>query len=281
MKHLFGLAFLAAVCFWPVLSVADEVLVSELKASQGDAGVNEWYTFLRGGGTGEIVDLGSTGSGLAAGQPAPPHAVRLTTGFDNADGADVITAQDFGSAATVLTSIDLSYSYYKATVAGGNTTAAPSLKLGIGSATGTGDNFGQLIYEPNWNQPSGGSTPPPTDAWQEVLIDETTGSGDDATGGWWWSGGFEVGSSAGGPPIRSLSEWAAIFAAADPDFTDARVVSLGFGVGTFNQGQLGYVDQVSIQTGGIDYTYNFVPEPASLVVFALGLPLACRRRRAR
>jgi hypothetical protein len=142
-----------------------------------------------------------------------------------------------------------------------------------------------LIYEPYWN-PLGGGVP--TDAWTSVAIDENTGSGGDPSGGWWWNGGFEVPSGASGPPIRSLAEWAAAFTAADPtDFGNASVIQLSVGVGTYNQSQDDYFDNVSIKTGNIDKIYDFgtqnVPDSGSTLIL-LGSALtgiAAARRKFR
>jgi len=230
---------------------------------------DEWNTFLREGGTAEIKDLTGLGGNLEGSQPLPNSAVKLTTRVGpsgDPDGAEIQTALDYGFASSVLTSINLGYDYHKAFVAGGNASAAPALKLSLFTAGGTGDSFGQLIFEPTWN---GGPT---TNSWTSINIDQNTGSGSDATGGWWWTGGFEIGSGGGGPPIRSLAEWAAAFTISDPtDFANAHVIGLGVGVGTNNQGQIGYVDNVRIATGNINKTYDFetrkgnVPDNGSMI----------------
>ncbi|MEM9346551.1 MAG: PEP-CTERM sorting domain-containing protein [Planctomycetota bacterium] len=243
----------------------------------------DWYvSLLAGGGTASIVDVDGEIGNLGTAQPLPGGVVQLTTGFDNADRAEIAFDGDFGAASSLLTSMTLGYDYYKQNVVGGNAAAAPTIKITLQTSGGTGDNFGQLIFEPNWNQPGGGSQNPPTDAWQSVLIDANTGGGDDpSTGGWWWTGGFEIGSSGGGTPIKSLSEWAADFEAADPvDFSNARVTSVSIGVGTFNQGQIGYFDNVSIQNTLLDATYDFqIPEPTSLALLTIGGLTMLRRRR--
>ncbi len=236
---------------------------------------------MRENGTATIADLTGLGGDLENNQPLPTGAALLTTGLSNADKAEVGTFDDFGDAATVLGTIDLGYNYYKQTVAGGNVAAAPAMKIALFAFGGTGDNFGQLVYEPTWN---GGPT---ADAWQAEAIDSSTGGGgNDATGGWWWTGGFEIGGSPG-PPIRSLDEWVTAFQASDPtDFATARMVGVSIGVGTFNQGQIGYVDNVSIAIpGGTNVTYNFqaIPEPGTIALSGIGLLgwFASRRRRLR
>lgn len=244
---------------------------------------NAWYASdIRAAGTASIVDLTGLGGDLETNQPLPTGAALLTTNLDNADKAEVATFDDFGDASAVLGNLNLDYSYYKETVGGGNIFAAPSIKLALFSPVPGSDNFGQLVYEPNWNQPGGGSQAAPADAWQAVSIDSNTGSGADPSGGWWWTGGFEIPSSAGGPPLRSLNEWVADFNAADADFATARVVSIAVGVGTFNQGQIGYFDEVTFSvTGGESRTYDFqaaIPEPGTLAMVGFGALFALRGR---
>lgn len=219
----------------------------------------KWFkSDMRDDGTATIVFLVGLGGDLENNQPLPISAALLTTGLSNSDKAEVAVANNYGLASAVLTAIELTYSYYKETVAGGNIFAAPAIKLTLFASGGTGDNFGTLVYEPSWNQPGGGSQAVPADAWQNLIIDPNTGSGDDASGGWWWTGGFEIPSGAGGPPLRSLAEWAAAFVAADPaDFPTAGVVAVSVGVGTFNQGQKGYFDDVTITNTLADACYDF------------------------
>lgn len=236
----------------------------------------KWYKSpLTGAGSASIVDLTGVGGNLETNAPYPSGAVRLTTTNDNADRAEVFyrPTSPFGSASTLLSDIDLGYSFYK--VATTNASAAPSLKLEILAPGGTGDNYGQLIFEPYWN----GAVS--TGDWQGVTIDENTGSGSDSTGGWWWSGGFEIASGAGGPPLRSLAEWVAAFSASDPtDFANAQITGVSLGLGSYNPDTDAYADGISIKSGSIDQTFNFqVPEPATLGLFGLGGLLLGRRRR--
>ncbi|MEQ8836817.1 MAG: hypothetical protein RID07_08435, partial [Lacipirellulaceae bacterium] len=250
-------------------SVANAAVIREFLPLPVTTTPGEWYlSDMRGAGTASIPDLTGLGGDLETNQPLPTGAALLTTDFNNGDKAEVGTFGNFGLAADVLTTGQIGYDYYKQTVASGNASAAPSIKLTLFAAGGTGDNFGTLVYEPTWNQPSGGSSIVPADAWQSVSIDSTTGSTDGTgTGGWWWTGGFGEANTAGGPPIRSLGEWASLFAANDPaDFPNAQVVGISVGVGTFNQGQVGYFDKVSLSVpGGYNETFDFqaIPEPTS------------------
>jgi hypothetical protein len=241
-----------------------------------------WYlSDVRPGGSATIQDLTGFGGNLETNQSLPNGAARLTTDNTNAAKAEVSTWANFGLASDVLNSISLSYDFYK--TAGPVPAPAPSLKLTILSTTGTGDNFGTLIYEPYWN--TLGSVP--TDAWTTVAIDQNTGSGTTAFGGWWWNGGFQIGNGGGGPPMRSLAEWAAAFALADPtDFGNASVVGLTVGIGSYNPSQDTYFDSVSITTGSINKTYDFqsVPDGGSTLILLgsalTGIAAARRKLRA-
>jgi hypothetical protein len=243
--------------------------------------VGQWYlTDVRSNGTASIPDLTGQGGNLEFNQPLPSGAALLTTGIpvpaDGTDKAEVGTFDDYGVASTVLNNINLGYSYYRTNLSGGNTVAAPSLKIAVFSATGTGtgnnDSFGFLIYEPYVNPIS----TPPSGSWQNVSIDQTTGTGSTSGDGWWWSGGFGIGSSFGGPAYRSLSEWVTAFQSGTDaaDFATAHVTSFSVGVGSVNPGVTGYFDAVSIAIpGGTNVVYDFqaVPEPTTWGLITLGL----------
>ena len=245
---------------------------------------------MRGAGTASTVDLTGAGGNLETNQPLPTGAALLTTGFANGDKAEVAISGDFGLASSALTAGTFGYSFYKQYVAtaGANQAAAPSLKLSLYNPGGTGDNFGQLIYEPYWNGPGDAIANPTTDAWQSVSITAATGAGGTGAGGWWWSGGFEQPSGAGGPPIRSLAEWDALFTSSDAaDYAGARIVGVSMGIGTYNLDTIGYFDNVSVAIpGGLNETYDFQPVPeASQILLGLlasaGFGLVYNRRRNR
>ncbi len=236
-----------------------QVVVNSFQApvAPGSEVADAWYSNdVRPGGTASIVDLSGAGGNLENNQPLPTGAARLTTDGTTAAKAEVTTYRDFGAASTVLNDISLGYSYFKSPTS--EMAAAPSMKLLIYAPGGTGDNYGALIYEPYWNLVPGGAGTPTQGDWINLAIDENAGSGNDAAGGWWWNGGFEIGSGAGGPPLRSLAEWAAAFQSSDAtDFANARVVGLQMGIGTYNINQDDYFDNVSISTNGLSRTYDF------------------------
>ena len=231
----------------------------------------QWFEFdVRAGGTASIQPLSGLGGNLENNAPLPNDAARLTTGFSNDDKAEIGVADSYGKMGDILPTLSLSYSYHKATVAGGNAFAAPSIKLTIFNSTFVGDGFITLVYEPTWNQPGfgGSSVAVPTDEWITVNLDKDTGL-------FWGTGGFGVVSAPGGPPHGTLADFVSL---ADPAFLEADLLLVSVGVGTFNQGQIGYFDNVGISYDNFDKLYDFelpdppkVPEPASLGLFGLGL----------
>ncbi|MGB7755832.1 MAG: PEP-CTERM sorting domain-containing protein [Salinisphaera sp.] len=290
-RKVFGASMLLLVAG---AAQASTIVVDHFEAPSSSATPNTWYqSDIRGAGTADTVDLSGAGGNLEAGQPSGPGAAEVTTGSNNADKAEVATYNNFGSVADVLSSWNFSYDYYKASGAG-DAAAAPSLKLNLyNSNCGSGDCYGSLVYEPYWNQGTGGAGTVPADAWQNVNVTTDTGSGSDQSGGWWWSGGFGQSNSAGGPPLQSLSEWLAHFKSSDPaDIDGASVVGIALGIGTYNPDTTGYFDNVSYTDGsGNTTTFDFqparanaVPEPSALLmllggVLLVGTGAAVRRRR--
>ncbi len=284
-------ALLGAACLAQATRARADIVINQFLPIAGPTTAGQWYASdVRPGGSASVVSLTGLGGNLETAQPLPTGAALLTTANDDNNAkAEVATFADFGDAASFLSNATMGYSYFKQSVSGQNASAAPAMKIAIAAPNhGAGnDGYGQLVYEPNWNQPGGGSQLPPADAWQTVSISPTDGAGDDASGGWWWSGGFEIPNGAGGPPLRSLVEWVTAFQASDAaDFGTARIVGIGMGVGTYNPGQIGYFDNASYAVvGGPGERWDFqaVPEPTTLGLMgaAAGGGLAVRRRRGR
>lgn len=284
LGRVLGFAVIAALM--AIAAPAGATIVNSLPTLSGAPVPGTWYNTSAAGGTASIETLTGVGGALENDQPLPADAGRLTTGFAVPDRGRVETFADFGDATTVLTTGSLSYSYYKEAVPGGSMFAAPALQLSLAAPghSSTNDNFGTLVYEPTWNQGTGGSSAVPTGVWFTDSISASTGEGPTGDGGWWWTGGFEQPNTAGGPPNRSLAEWAALFAA-DPDFANARVVSLGVNVGTNNLGVDSYFDDVRFSVpGDFDLAFDFsaIPEPTFATWFGvIGLTLAGRANRCR
>ena len=118
------------------------------------------------------------------------------------------------------------------------------------------DSFSTLVYEPTWNVPgSTSATPissePARDVWTKVAIDANKGL-------FWTTGGFGFANTTGGPPLKTLAEWRS---ALSSDFGDAILFQVSVGVGSSNNGQVGYFDNVSISGTNADAIYDFDPAP--------------------
>jgi len=224
----------------------------------------EWYeSDLTTGGTASIVDLTGLGGNLENNQPLPVGAALITTDFTNEAQAEVGVANSYGKPIDIFDTLNLIYSYHKAANAGQNDFAAPSIKLTIynpvcdAPASG-GDCFGKLVYEPYWQGPDCAVLAPTQDTWT------TTPTIDKSNGCFWWTGGFGLPNGAGGPPLDTLETWLTNLSASSTDFAGADLVVVSVGVGSYNQGQIGYFDDVRISHafgGGFNERYNFEPPP--------------------
>ncbi|MAI25656.1 MAG: hypothetical protein CMN75_06445 [Spirochaeta sp.] len=235
-----------------------------------------WYEMqVEAGGAADIVNLSGVGGNLENNQPLPVGAGLLTTGSSNPDVAHVGVVDSYGNASDILTdgSLAISYSFYKGSEGDLNSFAAPAIRLTLNNPTAVGDGYGSLVYEPYWQ--TNPIAPVPTDDWITAEITSTTGL-------FWWDGGFGQPNSFGGPPLRTLSDWTLVF---DADFVGAELLALSVGVGTYNQGQTGYFDDVSIAYTGYDESYDFepIPEPSTawmVLVGLVGLFMCGRRERS-
>jgi hypothetical protein len=244
---------------------AQEIVTSFAPTLEGP-GV--WYEVgVLDGGSAQTIDLSGLGGSLEDDQPLPIGAALLTTDLTiNTSKAEVGVPEAHGTAGEILTTLELFYAYFKATHADAqNLFAAPSIKLTFWNQDCVlpDDCFGTLIYEPYWNQPGsiGVAAEVPLDQWTEVAIDADTGV-------FWWTGGFGESSGGGGPPLRTLADWATVFATNGwmaPSFADADLILVSVGVGTFNLGQIGYFDDVEVVHDGYQAAYDFEP--------AIGPPL--------
>ncbi|RMD63802.1 MAG: PEP-CTERM sorting domain-containing protein, partial [Alphaproteobacteria bacterium] len=203
--------------------------------------------------------------------PLPTGALRLTTGADNADKAEVGISDSFGTFGDFLDIGGLAYSFFKSSAGDLNAFAAAAIKIAIFDFnTNQSDAFTTFVFEPTWNQPGNEniSQPVPTDQWLDEEITPFDGL-------FWHTGLYGQPSQAGGGAgaQKTLADWATFFG---DDILDATIALISVGVGSFNQGQTAYVDNVRIAAGEVEEFYDFeapiqVPEPASLTFMVAGL----------
>ncbi len=239
--------------------------ITALDGSQG------WVkSDVRVGGTADIVDIGSAGGNLQNNAPLPTGAVKLTTDATNAAKAEVGIGGNFGTIGDFLNGGSLSYSYYKQSAGDLNAFATAAIKLTVEDASistaGTTDGYATFIYEPNWNQAGsvGSSVAVPTDDWYTALLNATTGV-------FWSTGIYGDGNQSGGPGM-TLADWDAKYLG---DLASAVITGISVGVGSYNQGQTAFFDNVTFASGDLDLAYDFelaaVPVPAALPLALGGL----------
>lgn len=248
---------LAAACCIAQPVIAQTTVNSFVPAVDATPGI--WFeNDVRPGGTASIADLTGLGGDLETNQPLPNGAAKIITDFTTAAKAEVGVFDSYGTVSAILSSLQVGYSWHKAANAGQNLNAAPSLKLSfhnpscVDATNNPGlDCFGAFVYEPYQN---GFGNNPALDTWNDSTLDYNTGV-------WWWTGGFGSPNQAGGPANKTLAQWETELTGLSSDFQGASLVLVSVGVGSYNVGQIGYFDDVSIAGTDADASYDFEPAP--------------------
>ena len=221
-----------------------------------------WFqSDVRPGGTASIVNLTGVGGNLENAQPLPRGAALLTTNFTNAAKAEVAVVNNYGVVNNILPNLIVGFSWHKATnpLPGANQLAAPSLKLTFynpvcSDPASGGDCYITFVWEAYLDRHA---PVPPADTWTREDFDADIG-------GWWTTGGFGTPPGNGGcgaVPCPTLREWSSVLSS---DFGRATLVAISVGVGTNNQGQIGYFDDVIIAGTRANAIYDFEPPFASV-----------------
>ena len=273
-------AGIAAACI--MSSAANAGTVTQFESSFAGNGI--WFdSDVRAGGTTGVESLIGQGGNLEGNAPLPTGAAKLTTGPSNADKAEVAVTGNFGTVGQFLQSGSLAYDYFKQALGDLNPSAAAAIKFSVLdtniTSTSSTDGFTTFVYEPTWNiGPVGSSVVVPTDDWANAVV---TGN----SGVLWHTGIYGAGNQGGfGGDGNTLADWVAFFS---DDLLDASIIAISVGIGTFNQGQTAYFDNVLFSNGDINLAYDFevapIPLPAALPLYGTGLAivgfLGWRRRR--
>ena len=209
---------------------------------------------------------GAAAVSLQSGGPLGDGAARLTTANSTSSKVDVGINGTFGTAGTLLASdSDFSVSYSFLAHAGPNgvtapgSAPAPALKLVFQTSP---FQTTTLVYEPYYQGPV------QQDTWTTATITATSGK--------FWKTGDSSQTN------KTLNTWLAELP------SNAQLVSIRFGLGTYNADQTGYFDAVTLNgvTGGpVTYDFEPTPEPSTLALGAIAMGLmgvqALRRRRSR
>ncbi|MEP5700513.1 MAG: hypothetical protein ABJN43_17945 [Sneathiella sp.] len=227
-----------------------------------------------------LEDLTGKGGNLETNSPYQNGAAKLTTGNDNSHKAEIgfSVKSGLGTLGTFINSGgQLGYDYHKSSTDIDKAPAA-SIKLHILDTSGIAPTVKYLVYEAYGNMPGN----PVVDTWNTVDIDSGNGT-------FWHNGLFGesnmAGNVAGG---KTIADWATYFG---DKFSDALIVGLSIGVGSYNLGQTAHFDGVEFQTKDHDLFYDFeapqisaVPLPAALPLYGAGVALlglmGWRRRKA-
>ena len=230
-----------------------------------------YYSAMAGSATATLVTLqtevqGGISNTLTTGAPdSIASALRLyTRPSETSDRAEVgmhfydtglFNGMKFKD--MVAGGITFEYSYFKATVSGGNEEAAPAIKVVVYKPPITAPAlWTTFVYEPYKNGPN-----PTKDVWQSKIADTTTGTSTTLTTastggvGWWQS---QVSPFKTATYCRSLATWADYLNTTMPDiFKDAIVGQVSIGVGTYNPGVTSYVNSLRIAVGDYDWKWTF------------------------
>ena len=238
--------------------------------------------------SGGAVDSNSNGVGAMVNGPATPPlgtgSANLATGNGaaNGDGAQELRSTAYNG--VLLRDItSLSYSTY---ATANNGQQFPYLVLEIDpciSTCGGADGNYRMFFEPPYQTPGTGNASLPDQGATALNVWQTWNA---FTGGWWSNNGDGGNPGTG---VLGLSDFLSLYPNAELANTSGGLGAVQFRVGFASDTDVfnGYVDNFTIGVNQINTTYDFelstpgaVPEPATLVLVALGLAgLGFSRRR--